>query len=108
MAIRRLKKGDEVIVLTGRNRGQRGNVRSVDAANERVVVEGVNIVKRHTKPNPQKGATGGIMEKEMPIHVSNVALFNPVTGKGDRAGVKTLEDGRKVRVFKSTGEVVDL
>lgn len=108
MAIRRLKKGDEVIVLTGRNRGQRGNVRSVDAANERVVVEGVNIVKRHTKPNPQKGATGGIMEKEMPIHVSNVALFNPVTGKGDRVGVKTLEDGRKVRVFKSTGEVVDL
>lgn len=108
MAIRRLKKGDEVIVLTGRNRGQRGNVRSVDAANERVVVEGVNIVKRHTKPNPQKGATGGIMEKEMPIHVSNVALFNPVTGKGDRVGVKRLEDGRKVRVFKSTGEVVDL
>ena len=105
MAIRRLKKGDEVIVLTGRNRGQRGNVRSVDAANERVVVEGVNIVKRHTKPNPQKGATGGIMEKEMPIHVSNVALFNPVTGKGDRVGVKRLEDGRKVRVFKSTGEV---
>ena len=108
MAIRRLKKGDEVIVLTGRNRGQRGNVRSVDAANERVVVEGVNIVKRQTKPNPQKGATGGIMEKEMPIHVSNVALFNPVTGKGDRVGVKRLEDGRKVRVFKSTGEVVDL
>lgn len=108
MAIRRLKKGDEVIVLTGRNRGQRGNVRSVDAVNERVVVEGVNIVKRHTKPNPQKGATGGIMEKEMPIHVSNVALFNPVTGKGDRVGVKRLEDGRKVRVFKSTGEVVDL
>ena len=108
MAIRRLKKGDEVIVLTGRNRGQRGNVRSVDAANGRVVVEGVNIVKRHTKPNPQKGATGGIMEKEMPIHVSNVALFNPVTGKGDRVGVKRLEDDRKVRVFKSTREVVDL
>ena len=108
MAIRRLKKGDEVIVLTGRNRGQRGNVRSVDAANERVVVEGVNIVKRHTKPNPQKGMTGGIIEKEMPVHVSNIALFNPVTGKGDRVGVKRLEDGRKVRVFKSTGEVVDL
>lgn len=108
MAIRRIRKGDEIIVLTGRNRGVRGNVLSVDAGNERVVVEGVNIVKRHTRPNPQKGTAGGIIEKEMPIHVSNVALFNPVTGRGDRVGVKTLEDGRKVRVFKSTGEVVDL
>ena len=108
MAIRRIRKGDEIVVLTGRNRGVRGNVLSVDAGNGRVVVEGVNIVKRHTRPNPQKGTTGGIIEKEMPIHVSNVALFNPVTGRGDRVGVKTLEDGRKVRVFKSTGEVVDL
>ena len=108
MAIRRIRRGDEIVVLTGRNRGVRGNVLSVDAGNERVVVEGVNIVKRHTRPNPQKGTTGGIIEKEMPIHVSNVALFNPVTGRGDRVGVKTLEDGRKVRVFKSTGEVVDL
>lgn len=108
MAIRRIRKGDEIVVLTGRNRGVRGNVLSVDAGNERVVVEGVNIVKRHTRPNPQKGTAGGIIEKEMPIHVSNVALFNPVTGRGDRVGVKTLEDGRKVRVFKSTGEVVDL
>ena len=108
MAIRRIRKGDEIVVLIGRNRGVRGNVLSVDAGNERVVVEGVNIVKRHTRPNPQKGTTGGIIEKEMPIHVSNVALFNPVTGRGDRVGVKTLEDGRKVRVFKSTGEVVDL
>lgn len=108
MAIRRIRKGDEIIVLTGRNRGARGKVLSVDADNERVVVESVNIVKRHTRPNPQKGTTGGIIEKEMPIHVSNVALFNPVTGRGDRVGVKTLEDGRKVRVFKSTGEVVDL
>ena len=108
MAIRRIRKGDEIIVLTGRNRGVRGNVLSVDAGNERVVVEGVNIVKRHTRPNPQKGTAGGIIEKEMPIHVSNVALFNPVTGRGDRVGVKKLEDGRKVRVFKSTGEVVDL
>ena len=108
MAIRRIRKGDEIIVLTGRNRGVRGNVLSVDASNEQVVVEGVNIVKRHTRPNPQKGMTGGIIEKEMPIHVSNVALFNPVTGRGDRVGVKTLEDGRKVRVFKSSGEVVDL
>ena len=108
MAIRRIRKGDEIIVLTGRNRGVRGNVLSVDAGNEQVVAEGVNIVKRHTRPNPQKGTTGGIIEKEMPIHVSNVALFNPVTGRGDRVGVKTLEDGRKVRVFKSSGEVVDL
>ena len=108
MAIRRIRKGDEVIVLTGRNRGQRGNVLSVDIGKDRVVVEGINIVKRHTKPNPQKGTTGGIIEKEMPVHVSNVALFNPVTGKGDKIGVKRLEDDRKVRVFKSTEEVVDL
>ena len=108
MAIRRIRKGDEIIVLTGRNRGARGTVLSVDAGSERVVVEGVNIVKRHTRPNPQKGTTGGIIGKEMPIHVSNIALFNPVTGRGDRVGVKTLEDGRKVRVFKSTGEVVEL
>ena len=81
---------------------------SVHAGSDKVVVEGVNIVKRHTRANPQRGTTGGIIEKEMPIHVSNIALFNPVTSKGDRVGVKNLEDGRKVRVFKSTGEVVDL
>ena len=108
MAIRRIRKGDEIVVLTGRNRGARGKVLSVDAGNGQVVVEGVNVVKRHTRPNPQKGTTGGIIEKEKPIHVSNVALFNPVAGKGDRVGVKTLEDGRKVRMFKSTGEVVDV
>ena len=108
MTIRKIKKGDEVVVLTGRNRGQRGSVLSVHSSDNRVVVEGVNIVKRHTKPNPQQGTAGGIIEKEMQIHVSNVALFNPVTGKGDRIGVKTLEDGRRVRFFKSTGEVVDL
>ena len=108
MTIRKIRKGDEVVVLAGRNRGQRGSVLSVHAASERVVVEGVNIVKRHTRPNPQRGISGGIIEKEVPIHVSNVALFNPVTGKGDRVGAKKLEDGRKVRIFKSTGEVVDL
>lgn len=108
MAISRIRKGDEVIVLTGRNRGQRGNVVSVAADSDRVVVEGVNVVKRHTRPNPQKGTSGGIIEKETPIHLSNVALYNPVTGKGDRIGVKNLEDGRKVRVFRSTGEVVDV
>ena len=108
MAIRKVKKGDEVVVLVGRNRGQRGNVLSVDIGRGRVVVEGVNVVKRHTRPNPQQGTSGGIIEKETSVAVSNVALFNPVTGKGDRVGIKELEDGRKVRVFKSTGEVVDL
>ena len=108
MAMRRIKKGDEVIVLAGRNRGQRGNVLSVDVGRSRVIVEGVNVVKRHTRPNPQQGTSGGIIEKEMSVHISNVALFNPVTGKGDRIGIKELEDGLKVRMFKSTGEVVDL
>jgi large subunit ribosomal protein L24 len=108
MAMRKIKKGDEVIVLAGRNRGQRGNVLSVDVGRSRVIVEGVNVVKRHTRPNPQKGTSGGIIEKEMSVHISNVALFNPVTGKGDRIGIKELEDGLKVRMFKSTGEVVDL
>ena len=108
MATRRIRKGDEVVVLAGRNRGQRGRVLSVVVDGNRVVVEGVNVAKRHTKANPQRGTSGGIIEKEMPIHVSNVALFNPVTGRGDRIGVKKMEDGRKVRMFKSTGEVVDL
>jgi len=102
----KIRTGDEVIVLTGKDRGRRGSVlRRVD--DERVVVEGVNRVKKHVRPNPMKGEVGGIIEKEMPIHVSNVALFNPATQKGDRVGVKTLEDGRKVRVFKSNGELVD-
>ena len=108
MAARRIRKGDEVIVLTGRNRGQRGSVLEVDAERGRVMVEGVNVVKRHTRPNPQKGTSGGIIEKEMSIHVSNVALFNPIAGKGDRMGIRTMEDGRRVRFFKSTDEVVDI
>lgn len=108
MAIRKIKRGDDVVVLTGRNRGQRGTVLSVDAGDNRVVVEGVNTVKRHTRPNPQRGTSGGIIEKELSLHVSNVAVFNAVSGKGDRIGVKTLQDGRKVRIFKSTGEVVDV
>ena len=104
--MQRIKKGDEVIVLAGRDKGKRGTVlRRVDAAH--VVVEGVNRVKKHQRPNPMKGEQGGIIDKDMPIHVSNVALFNPATKKGDRAGVKVLEGGKKVRVFKDNGEQVD-
>jgi large subunit ribosomal protein L24 len=102
----KVRKGDDVIVLTGKDRGKRGTVlRIVDA--EHIVVEGANKVKKHQRPNPMKGVTGGIIEREMPLHVSNVALFNPASSKGDRVGVKTLEDGRRVRFFKSNGEVVD-
>ncbi|GAB1367546.1 50S ribosomal protein L24 [Azonexus hydrophilus] len=98
-------KGDEVIVITGKDKGRRGVVLSrVDA--ERVLVEGVNRVKKHVKPNPMKGVQGGIVDKDMPVHISNVALFNPATKKADRVGIKVLEDGRKVRVFKSNGELV--
>jgi large subunit ribosomal protein L24 len=102
----KIRKGDEVIVITGRDKGKRGTVlRRVD--DEHVVVEGVNRVKKHQRPNPMKGITGGIADKDMPIHISNIALFNPATQKADRIGVKTLQDGRKVRVFKSNGEQVD-
>lgn len=102
----KIRSGDEVIVLAGKDRGRRGAVlRRID--DERVVVEGVNRVKKHVRPNPMKGEVGGIVEKDMPIHISNVALFNPATQKGERVGVKVLEDGRKVRVFKSNGELVD-
>jgi large subunit ribosomal protein L24 len=105
--MQRIKKGDEVIVLAGRDKGKRGTVaRRVDS--DYVVVEGVNRVKKHQRPNPMKGLTGGIVDKDLPIHVSNVALFNPATKKGDRAGVKALDGGRKVRVFKSNGEQVDV
>ncbi len=102
----KIRKGDEVVVLAGKDRGRRGAVlRRVD--DERLVVEGVNRVKKHVRPNPLKGEVGGIVEKEMPIHVSNVALFNPASQKADRVGIKVLEDGRKVRFFKSNGEMVD-
>jgi large subunit ribosomal protein L24 len=104
--MQRIRKGDEVVVLSGRDKGKRGTVlRRVDA--EHVVVEGVNRVKKHQRPNPMKGQTGGIVDKDLPIHVSNVGLFNPATKKADRTGVKTLQDGRKVRVFKDNGEQVD-
>jgi large subunit ribosomal protein L24 len=102
----KIRKGDDVIVITGKDKGKRGTVLSL-GDDQRVLVEGINRVKKHTKPNPMKGQPGGIVEKEMPIHVSNVALFNPATQKADRVGAKMLDDGRKVRVFKSNSEVVD-
>lgn len=105
--MKKIKKGDEVYILAGRDKGKRGNVLRV-LENDRVIVEGVHIVKRHTKPNPQAGAPGGIIEKEASIHASNVALYDPVTQKPDRVGIKTLEDDRKVRFFKSNNEVVDI
>ena len=105
----RIRKGDEVIVITGRDKGRRGTVTRV-LDEERLVVEGINMVKRHTRPNPQKGVQGGIVDKEAPIHVSNVQVFNPQTSKGDRVGFRFLEkEGvrRKVRFYKSTKEVMD-
>ena len=103
----KLKKGDKVVVLAGKDRGKQGEITQVMPKDGKAVVEGINMVKRHTKPNPQMGAPGGIVEKEAPLQVSNIALFNPVTQKPDRVGFRTLEDGRKVRFFKSNGEVVD-
>ena len=101
----KIRKGDQVVVIAGKDKGKRGTVsRRVDA--ERVVVEGVNRVKKHVKPNPVKGVVGGVVDKDMPLHISNVALFNPKTQKADRVGFKLLEDGSKVRVFKSNGETV--
>ena len=101
----KIRKGDEVAVLTGKDKGKRGTVLRVDG--DVVVVEGINRVKKHVRPNPMKGEVGGIVETEMPIQASNVAVFNAATQKADRVGFKVLEDGRKVRVFKSNGEVVD-
>ena len=105
--MKRINKGDEVIVTTGRSKGQRGHVLRVISASK-LLVENVNMVKKHQKPNPAMNQGGGIVEKESPIHVSNVALYNPGIGKGDRVSFKTLDDGRKVRIFKSTGEAVDI
>ncbi len=105
--MRKIKKGDEVIVVAGKDKGSRGGVLKI-GADQRVTVEGCNMAKKHVKPNPDVGETGGIVEKEMPLHISNVALFNPASGKGDRVGFKTLKDGSKVRIFKSDNEVVDI
>ena len=104
--MKRIKKGDEVIVTTGRSKGQKGQVLRV--MENRLLVENVNMVKKHMRPDPNRGTQGGIIERESPIDASTVALFNPATGKGDRVGFKTLEDGRKVRIFRSTGEAVDI
>ena len=104
--MRKIRKGDDVVVITGKDKGRRGTVLKVIEDKE-LIVEGVNMVKKHQKPNPMAGQPGGIIEKEMPIDISNVMLFNPATQKGDRVGFRTLDDGRKVRFFKSNGEVVD-
>ena len=106
MSMRKIKKGDDVIVITGKDKGKRGTVlRVVDL--EHVLVEGANRVKKHQRPNPMKNTTGGIVDKEMPLHVSNVAIFNPTTKEADRIGTKLLDDGRRVRCYKSNGEVID-
>jgi large subunit ribosomal protein L24 len=102
----KIRKNDDVIVIAGKDKGKRGSVTRV-LSNDRVIVENINMIKRHTKPNPNSGIAGGIVEKEAAMHISNIALFNPVTKKADRVGIKTLEDGRKVRVYKSNNEVVD-
>ena len=104
--MRKIKKGDDVVIITGKDKGRRGKVLRV-LVEDRLVVEGINVVKKHQRPNPQKGVTGGIVEKEMPLHRSNVMLWNPVTKKGDRVGVRVLEDGKRVRFYKSNGEAVD-
>lgn len=105
--MQKIKKGDEVVVITGKDKGRRGRVMTVHT-NSKVTVESINTVKKHTKPNPMRGVEAGIVEKEMPIQLSNVMLFNAATSKGDRVGIKLLEDGKKVRYFKSNGEVVDV
>ncbi len=104
--MRKIRSNDEVVVITGKDKGRRGKVMQV-LANGKVLVQGINRVKKHVKPNPNAGVQGGIVEKEMPLDASNVMLVNPTTGKGDRVGFKLLEDGKKVRVFKSNGERVD-
>ena len=104
--MKKIRKGDTVIIITGRDKGRRGAVIEV-LGDDRVRVEGLNMSKKHQRPNPQMGVQGGIIEREAPLHVSNVQVFNPATQKGDRVGIKSLEDGRKVRVFKSNKEMVD-
>ncbi|HEU0152761.1 MULTISPECIES: 50S ribosomal protein L24 [Arenimonas] len=101
----RIRKGDQVIIIAGADKGKKGEV--VRVAGDKVIVQNANIIKRHTKPNPQANVAGGIVEREAPIHISNVMLFNQASGKGERIGFKVLENGRKVRVFRSSGEAID-
>lgn len=103
----KIKKGDDVVVIAGRDKGKRGTVLRL-MSDSHLVVEGINKVKKHERPNPMKNTTGGIVDKEMPLHISNVALFNPATKKADRAGIKTIDGGKRVRYFKSNGEVIDV
>ncbi|WP_018935195.1 50S ribosomal protein L24 [Thioalkalivibrio sp. ALJ24] len=103
--MKKIRKGDDVVVIAGKDKGRRGTV--IKVQDDKVVVQNINMAKKHQKPNPQQGVSGGIIEKEMPIHASNVMLYNPATAKGDRVGIRTLEDGRKVRVYRSNDEVVD-
>ncbi|NND65454.1 MAG: 50S ribosomal protein L24 [Gammaproteobacteria bacterium] len=105
--MRKIKKNDDVVIMTGKDRGKRGRVLSV-IDNQRVIVEGCNMVKKNQRPNPNAGVPGGIIDREMPLHISNVQLYNPLTKKADRAGFKILEDNTKVRVYKSNEEVVDI
>jgi len=105
--MKKIRKGDKVVVLTGKDRGKQGTVLRV-LEDDHVLVENVNMIKRHTKPNPNKGVTGGIIDREAPIHISNIALHNPATGKGERVGFRQMKDGTKVRVFKKSGEVADV
>ncbi len=105
--MRKLRKGDDVIVIAGKDKGKRGTIQSL-VGDDKVVVENINLAKKHTKANPAKGEQGGIVDKEMPMDMSNVAIYNPQTSRADRVGFKILEDGRKVRYFKSNGEVVDV
>jgi large subunit ribosomal protein L24 len=100
----RIRKGDQVVVIAGKDKGKKGDV--IRVAGDKIVVSNINVIKRHTKPNPQAGQPGGVIEREAPIHISNVMLFNPASGKGERVAFKTLEDGRKLRVFRSSGEAI--
>ncbi len=105
--MKKIRKNDEVIIIAGKYKGQTGTVLNM-VGEEKVIVQNINLAKKHVKPNPNKGETGGIVEREMPIHISNLALFNQATGKADRVGFRVLEDGKKVRYFKSNNEVVDI
>lgn len=106
--MRKIRKGDTVIALTGKDKGKQGKVLNISVAKHRARVEGINLVKKHVKPNPQKNVAGGIVTQEAAINLTNLAVYNPVTKKGDKVGIKKLEDGKMVRIFKSNGELVDI